>query len=593
MKRLILALALLLAACSSARAATATPNYGITVPDVAETGWGPPLQTWANDFIDNALLLNGVLAPNAATSAFKEGWAITLDADNDTPTPQSFIIRGPTGNVVTRTTEGGPLGLGVGVNLEFEGSVDDSFQTTVTVVNPTADRTITLPNATGTVALENKLVESFPTGCPDGEGILASGGSMICSTVGGGGGGAPTNASYFVAAADGSLTNEIVLPPTDDSTIVANGTTWQTKIVPSCNGANQALTYNAATNAYGCVTISSGGAPTNASYLVAAADGTLSNEIVVSPTDDGVQVGNGATWQVKVVPSCSGANQALTYNNSTNSYGCNTISGSGSSSGVAGRVQFSDGAGGFLSDNALQWDNSNKRLGINTTSPVSALHLASGRATFVHGGANPNTWPSQVGPFDFPHRFVASFPNNPSVNFNTAISAKAETNGFQPTVASMGLGIANASGSQVWGGNFIGTVNANGGIALGTEINVAMVQLAGFSETRNYLQMQSVAAALARNGIVFNGPVVQSTGSLILTQAGATANIGVNFLASTFTSKVAMNTGPNSIEVRELVGLTRPGAAAARIFLQSIGGGRSQLCALFDTGASQCFATEP
>ena len=33
----------------------------------------------------------------------------------------------------------------------FEGSVDDGFETTITVANPTADRTITIPNVTGTV----------------------------------------------------------------------------------------------------------------------------------------------------------------------------------------------------------------------------------------------------------------------------------------------------------------------------------------------------------------------------------------------------------------------------------------------------------
>ena len=41
------------------------------------------------------------------------------------------------------------------VNLKFEGSSDDSNQTTLTVVNPTASRTITLPNASGTVQLTN------------------------------------------------------------------------------------------------------------------------------------------------------------------------------------------------------------------------------------------------------------------------------------------------------------------------------------------------------------------------------------------------------------------------------------------------------
>jgi hypothetical protein len=37
--------------------------------------------------------------------------------------------------------------------IGFEGSTDDVFETYLAVVNPTADRTITLPNATGTVAL--------------------------------------------------------------------------------------------------------------------------------------------------------------------------------------------------------------------------------------------------------------------------------------------------------------------------------------------------------------------------------------------------------------------------------------------------------
>jgi hypothetical protein len=36
-------------------------------------------------------------------------------------------------------------------SILFEGSSDDAFETTITVVNPTADRTITVPNITGTL----------------------------------------------------------------------------------------------------------------------------------------------------------------------------------------------------------------------------------------------------------------------------------------------------------------------------------------------------------------------------------------------------------------------------------------------------------
>lgn len=45
----------------------------------------------------------------------------------------------------------GELLLGTSGSLVFEGSVDDGFETTLAVANPTADRTITLPNTTGTV----------------------------------------------------------------------------------------------------------------------------------------------------------------------------------------------------------------------------------------------------------------------------------------------------------------------------------------------------------------------------------------------------------------------------------------------------------
>ena len=45
----------------------------------------------------------------------------------------------------------GDLTLNEDVNIVFEGATDDAYETTLTVADPTADRTITLPNVTGTV----------------------------------------------------------------------------------------------------------------------------------------------------------------------------------------------------------------------------------------------------------------------------------------------------------------------------------------------------------------------------------------------------------------------------------------------------------
>ncbi len=51
----------------------------------------------------------------------------------------------------TGGTMTGDLHLGQNVNLTFEGSAEDAHETTLTVANPTSDKTITLPDTTGTV----------------------------------------------------------------------------------------------------------------------------------------------------------------------------------------------------------------------------------------------------------------------------------------------------------------------------------------------------------------------------------------------------------------------------------------------------------
>ena len=40
-------------------------------------------------------------------------------------------------------------------NIIFEGATADAYETTLTVTDPTADRTVTIPNVTGTVLLSS------------------------------------------------------------------------------------------------------------------------------------------------------------------------------------------------------------------------------------------------------------------------------------------------------------------------------------------------------------------------------------------------------------------------------------------------------
>ena len=46
------------------------------------------------------------------------------------------------------------LNLGQNINIVFEGSTNDNYETTLTVADPTSDRTLTLPNQSGTLAMD-------------------------------------------------------------------------------------------------------------------------------------------------------------------------------------------------------------------------------------------------------------------------------------------------------------------------------------------------------------------------------------------------------------------------------------------------------
>ena len=70
----------------------------------------------------------------------------------------------------------------------FEGSADDGFETTLTVANPTADRTITIPNVTGTVVTtgDSGTVTAAMMATPTSLQILSSTGSVL-KTINGAG----------------------------------------------------------------------------------------------------------------------------------------------------------------------------------------------------------------------------------------------------------------------------------------------------------------------------------------------------------------------------------------------------------------------
>jgi len=102
-------------------------------------------------------------------------------------------------------------------NISFEGDTDDAYETTLTVVEPTADRTVSLPNETGTV-----IVDTLPDGkifVGNGSGVAAevtmSGDATLANT------GAITIASGAVE--EGMLANSAVTSAKIADATIATG----------------------------------------------------------------------------------------------------------------------------------------------------------------------------------------------------------------------------------------------------------------------------------------------------------------------------------------------------------------------------------
>ena len=102
-------------------------------------------------------------------------FSINTTITADLSTAQTF-----TNKTLTSPTITTPVVTGLTLNdssIVFEGSSADDHETTLTVTNPTEDRTITLPNATGTVALTVDIetaVDAFGNAVTGSTGITAS-----------------------------------------------------------------------------------------------------------------------------------------------------------------------------------------------------------------------------------------------------------------------------------------------------------------------------------------------------------------------------------------------------------------------------------
>jgi hypothetical protein len=158
-----------------------TADRTITFPDITGTvvttgDTGTVTNTMLAGSIANAKLANSTISGvalgsnlNALTigtglsgSSYNGSGAVTIAIDSTvatltgTQTLTNKTLTAPTINTATISS----LSLS-DASIIFEGSTADANETTLTVTDPTADRTITLPDATGTVALTNNKLSVF------------------------------------------------------------------------------------------------------------------------------------------------------------------------------------------------------------------------------------------------------------------------------------------------------------------------------------------------------------------------------------------------------------------------------------------------
>jgi len=184
-----------------------------------------------------------------------------------------------------------PAAVGVfGSSIEFEGATADAHETTLQVEDPTADRTITLPNATGQVVLRdttdtliNKSV-SLTTNTITG--TIAEFNTAL------------TDANFATLSGTETLANKTITSPTvsglylSDGSFVVEGTAndHETTVQFTDPTADRTITFP---DAGGTVAFTSD-IPSLTGYVTESGTQTLTNKTLTSPLVSGLSITDGS-----------------------------------------------------------------------------------------------------------------------------------------------------------------------------------------------------------------------------------------------------------------------------------------------------------
>jgi hypothetical protein len=274
---------------------------------------------------------------------------------------------------------------GIGTSIVFEGATADDFETTLTVTDPTADRTITLPNTSGTVTildapqtLSNKTLTS-PTisGSPVITGLSSAGMSATSATpkdyvdsiLG-----SATAASTSAASAATSATSA--------ATSASSASTSASNALTSANSASTSATA-AATSAASAAT-SATAAATSATSAATSATAAASSETAAASS---------ATAASTSASSAStSASSALTSANSASTSAANALTSANSAATSASTMAASVTAAATSATSAAASATAAATSASSaSTSASSALTSANSAATSATNAATSET----------------------------------------------------------------------------------------------------------------------------------------------------------------------------------------------------------
>lgn len=196
----------------------------------------------------------------------------------------TFAITDPTADrTITFPNSTGTVTLNpLGASTEFEGATADAFETTLAVVDPTADRTLTLPNETAAVMVS----------------ALVTNGTAITNSVTGASNGMVfegATADAFeatVSATDPTADRSLVLPDAGGTFMLSSLATNGATITNSVTGASNGLVWEGATADEFELTLSSTDPTADRSVVLPNAAGTV---MLSSLATNGADAANAVT----------------------------------------------------------------------------------------------------------------------------------------------------------------------------------------------------------------------------------------------------------------------------------------------------------